>query len=152
MPGYLIERGEAPLVAFDRDHLLRALRDQRARQAPGAGADLDDDDVLQGPGGARDAACEIEIEKEVLAERFLRIEPVRRDDLAKRRQAVAGKSLRRGAAPRAAAAAIKLVGLARPLPAMSKAVPWSGEVRTNGSPRVTLTPSSKASVLAAFRP
>ena len=31
--------------------------------------------------------------------------------------------------------------------AMSNAVPWSGDVRTNGSPSVTLTPSSKATVL-----
>ena len=30
---------------------------------------------------------------------------------------------------------------------MSKAVPWSGEVRTKGRPRVTLTALSKASVL-----
>ena len=36
-------------------------------------------------------------------------------------------------------AAIRLDGSARPLPAMSKAVPWSGEVRTNGKPSVTLT-------------
>ncbi len=31
-------------------------------------------------------------------------------------------------------AAIKLEGLALPVPAMSKAVPWSGEVRMKGSP------------------
>ena len=54
---------------------------------------------------------------------------------------------RRGvAAPQAAAsrparriAAIRLDGSAIPRPAMSKAVPWSGEVRTKGRPRVTLT-------------
>ena len=32
---------------------------------------------------------------------------------------------------------------ARPVPAMSNAVPWSGAVRTIGSPSVTLTASSK---------
>ena len=58
-----------------------------------------------------------------------------------------GRALR--AASRAARriAAIRLAGSARPLPAMSKAVPWSGEVRTNGRPSVTLTAWSKASVL-----
>ena len=39
-------------------------------------------------------------------------------------------------------AAIKLAGSAMPLPAMSYAVPWSGDVRTIGSPSVTLTPRS----------
>ena len=38
-------------------------------------------------------------------------------------------------------AAIRLLGSARPLPAMSNAVPWSGEVRTIGRPSVTFTPS-----------
>ena len=36
---------------------------------------------------------------------------------------------------------------AMPWPAMSKAVPWSGEVRTMGKPSVTLTPPEKSSVL-----
>jgi hypothetical protein len=44
-------------------------------------------------------------------------------------------------------AAIRLDGLALPVPAMSKAVPWSGEVRMNGRPSVTLTASSNAIVL-----
>jgi len=34
---------------------------------------------------------------------------------------------------------MRLDGLALPVPAMSNAVPWSGEVRTNGRPSVTLT-------------
>lgn len=37
-------------------------------------------------------------------------------------------------------AAIKLDGSAIPLPAMSNAVPWSGDVRTIGKPSVTFTP------------
>ena len=36
---------------------------------------------------------------------------------------------------------------ARPDPAMEKAVPWSGEVRTKGNPIVTFTPEPKATVL-----
>ena len=72
MRGDFGERGEAALVALDRDHLARALREQRARQAAGAGADLDDGDAVERPGGARDAAGQVEIEQEILAERLLR--------------------------------------------------------------------------------
>src|SRR5450631_3035511 len=35
--------------------------------------------------------------------------------------------------------AIRLAGSAIPFPAISKAVPWSGEVRIKGRPNVTLT-------------
>ena len=49
-----------------------------------------------------------------------------------------------------AMAARKLSGRAFPVPAMSAAVPWSGEVRMIGRPRVTLTVWSKASVLAGI--
>src|SRR5262249_31327034 len=57
------------------------------------------------------------------------------------------------AAMRAASrkAAIRLAGFARPVPALSKAVPWSGEVRTKGRRRVTWTASSKARVLIGIR-
>ena len=73
-------------------------------------------------GRAGDAAGEVEVEEEILAERFLRREAVRGDDLAQRRQAVGGEA---HGARRAASfsAAIRLVGLATPLPAMSNAVP-----------------------------
>ena len=102
-------------------------------------------------GGARDAAGQIEVEEKILAERLLGLRAVRGDDFAQRRQAVRGEA---HGARRAASrnASIRLVGLASPLPAMSNAVPWSGEVRTNGRPSVTLTPVSKASVLAGMRP
>ena len=46
----------------------------------------------------------------------------------------------------------RLSGLARPVPARSSAVPWSTEVRTMGSPSVTLTVSPNASALIAGRP
>ncbi len=42
--------------------------------------------------------------------------------------------------PASASAASRLDGSALPLPAISSAVPWSGEVRMKGSPSVTLTP------------
>ena len=47
MRGDLGERGEAALVALDRDDLFRAVREQRAGEAAGAGADLDDDDAFE---------------------------------------------------------------------------------------------------------
>ena len=44
-------------------------------------------------------------------------------------------------------AASRLAGEALPVPARSKAVPWSGEVRTIGSPRLMFTAASNATVL-----
>ena len=145
------ERRERAQVALDRDHLLCALREKRARKAAGAGADLDDGDARKRPRGAGDFAGQVEVEQEVLAERLARVEAVRRDHVAQARQSVGGEAHR---VNRSASliAAMRLAGLARPFPAMSKAVPWSGEVRTNGRPSVTLTPSSKASVLTGMRP
>ena len=49
-------------------------------------------------------------------------------------------------------AAAKLAGSARPVPAMSNAVPWSGLVRTNGRPSVTLTPCSTPRYFTGIRP
>ena len=56
---------------------------------------------------------------------------------------------RAGPPPRWRAA---LPGFAVPCQARSKAVPWSGLVRTKGSPRVTLTPRSRPSSLTGIRP
>jgi hypothetical protein len=47
-------------------------------------------------------------------------------------------------------AAIRLSGRARPLPAMSKAVPWSGEARTTGRPIVRFTPPQKSSIFTGI--
>ena len=47
-------------------------------------------------------------------------------------------------------AAIRLVGSARFCPAMSKAVPWSGEVRTIGRPSVMFTPLAMSSVFSGI--
>ena len=49
-------------------------------------------------------------------------------------------------------AAIMLDGSAMPRPAMSSAVPWSGDVRGNGSPRVMFTARPKAATLMAVIP
>jgi len=63
----------------------------------------------------------------------------------RRRQAEASRTARRNAS-------IMEEGSAVPEPAMSKAVPWSGDVRTKGRPMVVLTPRRKAAVLKAAMP
>ena len=70
--GDLAERRDRALVALDRDHARGAFGEQRARQPARARADLDDGDAVERAGGARDAAGQVEIEQEVLAERFAR--------------------------------------------------------------------------------
>ena len=45
-----------------------------------------------------------------------------------------------------------LDGSAIPCPAMSSAVPWSGEVRGNGRPRVTFTAVPNDATLIAVMP
>ena len=47
---------------------------------------------------------------------------------------------------------IRLTQPAMPLPAISKAVPWSTELRMKGRPKVRVTDFSKSSVLQAICP
>src|SRR5690606_30835060 len=112
----------------------------------GAGADLVDPPPGEIAGDRRDPVQQPLVEDEVLAERPGSGETVPRDHLAQRRQLVqpAHAAARRAAhSPAVRIAEIIAPGSARSLPAMSKAVPWSGEVRTIGNPSVTLIPSSK---------
>src|SRR5262249_4954493 len=92
---------------------------------------------------------EVEVEQEILAERFARRQRMFADDLAQRREIVdpahAGWTAAIRAASRSAAA--RLDGVALPVPAMSNAVPRCGAGRMNGRPSVTLTASSNAMVL-----
>src|SRR5580700_5002247 len=60
------QSGKASFVALDGDHFRRSFVQQRAGQAAGAGTDLDDDGAGQGPGGASDAAGQVEIEQKIL--------------------------------------------------------------------------------------
>ena len=92
---------------------------------PGPGADLDDRGVFERARRARDPRREIEVEQEILPERFAGRQSVLADDVAKRRQIVDRAHAGCVAAMRAASrnAAIRLDGLALPVPAMSKAVP-----------------------------
>ena len=103
----------------------RAFSQKRTRQAARAGTDLDDCRAFQRPPCTGDLCSEIEIEKEVLPQRFSGIKAVSANDLAQRRQ-VAERGHGVGAAaslPASAMAAIRLSGRATPLPAMSNAVP-----------------------------
>ena len=50
----------------------------------------------------------------------------------------------------ACTACAKDSGSASPFPAIAKAVPWSGEVRTTDKPAVKLTPCPKDRVLNEF--
>ena len=92
MRGDLGQRRQAARVAFDRDDMLGAFRQQRARQAAGPGPDLDDGRAVERTRRAGDAAGEIEIEEEILAQRLAGVETMRGDDLAQRRQ-IAGRSV-----------------------------------------------------------
>ena len=145
--------GEAAPVALDRDD-LGAGAEQGAGQPAGARADLVDALAVERPGHSRDPVEQLLVEQEILAERLRRAEAVARDHLAQRRQRRPRRS-RRGEPARAFAGGADRgdhrarIGACR-WPAMSKAVPWSGEVRTIGRPSVTLTPSSKCSVFSGI--
>src|SRR5262249_45223640 len=153
---------DGALITFNSDDTTRTERQQRARKASRARPDFYNCNVLKRFGRARNSRGQIEIKQEILSEGFFRRQTMPADDLAQRREVIdlghrclrpmryfAGTRVGAVAERRAASAsaAIRLDGSAVPVPAMSKAVPWSGEVRTNGRPSVTLTAWSKASVL-----
>ena len=128
--GELVEGREATPVALDGDDLDRARRQQLARQAAGPGADLEHPPAVQRARRADDAADQVAIVQEVLAQRSGRADAVPRHDLAQRLDAIAvgqdGRYDRRRRAAISAAsriAAIKLPARAAPVPAMSSAVP-----------------------------
>src|SRR4029077_2270815 len=126
--GNLAQRSNRAPVAFDRDH-VRAFGKQRTRQPARSGPDLQYRDTVERSGGPRDTPGEIEVEQEILAERFAGGKFVASDDLAQRREGIdrphfaaanAGAVTSRAASLRAAT---RLVELARPVPAISNAVP-----------------------------
>ena len=119
-----LEGTDGAFVALDGNDSFCPHREQRAGQSAGAGANLDDDSILERPGSARDPCSEIQIEQEVLPQRFARGERMTLDDVTQRRQVV-DCAHADGIASRAARrnAAIRLDGSARPVPAISNAVP-----------------------------
>ena len=101
--------GRAALVALDRDDALSPFKQERAREPARARADLYNRAALKRPRRPRDAARQVEVEEEVLAQALLGREPQRADDVAQRRQAVgAGAGARRVHAPRALMPAVPL--------------------------------------------
>ena len=84
--GDLRERRDGALVALDRDHAAAPSASSARVSPPGPGTDLDHRDAVERAGGARDAAGQVEVEQEILAERFARGEAVAPDDVAQRRQ------------------------------------------------------------------
>ena len=86
--GDLRERGDRARVALDRDDAAGAFGEQRAGEAAGPGPDLDHGHAVERTGGAGDARGQIEVEQEILAERFPGGQTVAADDLAQRRQIV----------------------------------------------------------------
>src|SRR5262249_10579098 len=130
VPRDRLERGNGAPVMLDGDDMRRTQREQRAGQPAGSGPDLDHGRTLKRARGASDARSEVEVEQEILTKRFPSGQRMLANDFAQRRQVVdrahcapglGAFCLARRAASRKAA--IRLAGLARPLPAMSKAVP-----------------------------
>ncbi len=145
----LLERLDAATVALDRRDMTGAVFEQCAGQPAGPGADLDDRGGVERARGAGDAPRQVEIEEEMLAEPLARADSVLSDNLAQRserRRSLVGRSLvgwfliglgqcggdqaterrslrRLAISPASRKAAMRLVGLATPLPAISKAVP-----------------------------
>ena len=108
-----------------KDFDFGAERQQRARQPAGTGTDFDNRRIFERARGARDPRGEVEVQQEILTKRFSSREGMLANDLAKRRKVIDRAHAGCAAAMRAARrnAAIRLDGLARPVPAMSKAVP-----------------------------
>ena len=76
------------MIAFNGNDAARTERKECACESAGAGAYLNDGDVLEWLGCAGDACGEIEVEKEILAKGFLGREAMAADDLAQRRQII----------------------------------------------------------------
>ena len=101
------------------------------RRIARAAAPLDDGTGVERCRGPRDAARQVQVEQEMLPEALAGIEAVGSDGLAQRRQCgdrrdhrLGGQLPRRRAMSSAmASAATRLDGSARPVPAMSSAVP-----------------------------
>ena len=71
MRGDIAKRSQSAFIALDGHDARRTQRQQRARQPAGAGADFDNGRAFQRFADARDPRRQIEIEQEILAERFL---------------------------------------------------------------------------------
>ena len=130
--GDLLQRRNGALIALDGDHASGAECQQCARQAARPRTDFQHRHAGERTRRAPDARGQVEVEKEILSERFSGDEIMPANDVAQRRQAVRRSGHDAGSrawlsalASRAASrsAATRLVASAAPVPAMSKAVP-----------------------------
>src|SRR5262249_2273350 len=104
------------------------------------------------------AAGEVEVEQEMLAEALVGGEPVTSDDLAQRRQGrhAVGRAVGHAARPPSPAppgggrAAMRRRATARAAPGRRRAVRWCGGGRMKGRPSVTFTPVVKSSVFSGI--
>ncbi|MNZ93136.1 hypothetical protein D3C78_1121930 [compost metagenome] len=85
------QRRQAAAVAFDGDDLFRPERENGAGEAAGTGTDLDHRHAVERSCRSGNLLGEVEVEQEVLTERFLRVEPVALDDIAQWWQSVDGR-------------------------------------------------------------
>ena len=132
---FLAQQGDQ--VPVQLHHMqVRQLFQQRVGERAAAGADFHQGVVFLQPQGTHHQVHQIAVVQKVLAETF------------------AGAVFCHVAASSRASrvAAIRLPALAWPVPARSKAVPWSTEVRIKGSPRVILMASPKPAYLSTGRP
>ena len=100
--GQFCQRGEAPGVVLDGNHLLCPRRQQRAGEATGAGADLEHRALGQVARRCGNAGDQPGVGEEVLAVALQRRQAVRVDHIAQRRQvrlASGGHGWRRCCAP-----------------------------------------------------
>ena len=141
--GNFRERGDSAIIPLNRDHPARACGEQRAGKPTRSGPYFDHLHAVERARSTGDARRQVKIEKKILAEGFLGSEPVAPDHLAQRRKVIDGthqdiyaclRGLQTSSASgrdwwrdesvaASCSAAIRLAGLARPVPAMSKAVP-----------------------------
>ena len=150
---YFVQGAEETRILLDDGEMFDAVFENAPGQTARTGADLDGLGVAHITGQAGDLAGQVEIEQEVLAKAFLGAEIMRGNNLAQGREPVFAHDARCPAiSPAVRIAATRLSGRAVMEAAISKAVPWSGEVRTIGRPSVMFTPPWKSSVLTGISP
>ena len=148
-------------VAVDLYHVqLAPPGEQREGQGAASRADLHHELAGLRRNGVHDTPNHRLIMEEVLPEPSARMPAASRWRRSARSGAAHGPGRCAGVAPRGGRASSRasvradsrLECSARPVPAMSRAVPWSTDVRTKLSPRVTLTALSETGVLEHRQP
>jgi hypothetical protein len=83
---HLLQGSDGSGIDLDRNDVRGAFEQQGAGKSARSGTNLDHQPLIERRCGTGDAPGEIEIEEEVLAQALARVEAMRRDDLAQRRQ------------------------------------------------------------------